>query len=256
MNTREILDSTIEPPPPFRDIDELIARERRRARARRRTAVLASTAGVVAVVAGGVLIAGPLAPTPDGPAATPTPAAGSVPADETPAQRYARLTELVRTQVAAVLPDATVEFGPSHGFEDSSMTFPGYDDATVAVILTTPEGWATFQIFVVRPLTPPVPRPTVGIGGRLLGGCAGEWPTETPSTAGPDQCEERDGPNGTTIAIADRHVADTAVRVITVGHPNGAAVTVMADPSMTWLSVDDVVAIVADPGFVAGNPTS
>lgn len=259
MNTREILDSSIvDSPPPFRDIDDLIARERRRDRVRRLTAV-AGTAGVVAVVAGGALVAGNLglARPQGGPAAEETTSVTrSIPPDETPQAWYARLAELLRTRVVAVLPGATLESATSDMFGDSSMTFPGYDDATAGVTITTPEGSASLGVFVVRPLAPPQPQPTQGVAGRLFGGCAGTWSTATPATAGPDRCEDRTGPGGTAVSVAERHLGEDSARVVTIAFPDGGVVSVMTELSATWLSPDDLVAIFADPDFVAGNATS
>src|SRR5690606_16444480 len=119
------------------DIDELIARERRRQRRRRWAAAVTGTAGVVGVVFGVALVTGHVggARTPTNPGAEPN-SGVTVPADETPEERYARLSELLGTRIAAVLPEVAVrshrpdhpelfsEYGQIEGDRDA---FPGYD---------------------------------------------------------------------------------------------------------------------------------
>jgi hypothetical protein len=207
-------------------------------------------------VLGGALVTGHLGSTrtPFDLGAEPSSSATvAVPPDETPEQRYARLSELLRAQVAAVRPEATLASRhPEHtelfGAQPSS-TFPGYDFTVAAVDVTTVDESMTITVFIIRPLAPPVPRPTVGVGGNLFGGCAGEWST----TAGPgqDTCTDRVGPGGTAVSIAERHFEGVSGRLVTIAFPDGGVVTVFTDPAATLLSPDDLVEIFADPGFVA-----
>jgi len=258
VSLRDILDSSIvEAPPPFPDIDGLIARERRRQRRRRWAMAVTGTAGVVVVALGVALVAGHL-----GSARTPTevgaePSSGvTVPPDETPEQRYARLSELLRTRVAAVLPGATVTSKhPDHTDlfgEDPLTGFPGYDYAAAPVEVAAPQGSMDLMVLVVRPLTAPLPQPTAGVGGRLFGGCAGQWSTSTPDMSDQDTCTDREGPGGTAVSIAKRHSEEVSpILFVTVAFPDGGVVTVITDPAATLLSPDDLVEIFADPGFVA-----
>lgn len=265
MSLREILDASIlEPPPPFPDLDELIARERRRQRRRRWAAIVTGAAGLVGTVAGVAQVAGNLdrAPTPSLPAAPSSPnAAASVPADETPEERYARLSELLRTRVATVRPGATVtsyqsdlldlfdEYQPPEDGPDTGVG--GYDTTMTSFAITTPQGSMDLGIFIARPLMPSLPPPTAGVLGSLFGGCAGEWSTATADISGQDTCTERPGPGGTAVSIAERHYESVAFVVVTVAFPEGGVVTATIDPAATLLSPDDLVEILADPGFVA-----
>jgi len=262
MSLRDILDSSIvEEPPPFPDLDELIARERRRQRRIRWAAAVTGAAGVVGAVLGVTLVAGSLgrAPAAGFPEAPPPAleSSVSVTADETPQERYARLSELLRTRVAALLPGATVTSrNPDHTElfgDEPPMGFPGYDYTAAVVEVSAPQGSMDLSILIVRPLTPPLPQPTAGVAGRLFGGCAGEWPTATPPVSGQDTCEDRPGPGGTAVSIAERHSEVGPSRLVTVAFPDGGVVTVITDPAATLLSPDELIEIVADPGFVAGR---
>ncbi|MBX6750469.1 MAG: hypothetical protein IRY85_12505 [Micromonosporaceae bacterium] len=265
MSLRDILDSSIvEEPPPFPDIDELIARERRRPRRRRWAAAVTGTAGVVVAVLGVTVVTGHLgsARTPSGVGAEPdSSVTASVPPDETPEERYARLSELLRTRIAAVLPEVAIRsYHPDYSelfyeypqLDGGAGAFPGYDALMAMLGVTAPQGSMDLSVFIVRPLAPPRPRPTGGVMGRLFGGCAGEWSTATPPVSGQDTCEDREGPGGTAVSIAERHFENESFLMVTVAFPEGGVVTVMTDPAATLLSPDDLVEIVADPGFVAG----
>jgi hypothetical protein len=259
VNVQELLDSSIvEPPPPFAGIDGLIARERRRLRLHRLAAAGAATAGVVAVVLGVGLVAGPLdgdVRTPNGPAADPTTAGtASIPDLEFPEDRYARLSELLRARVDAVLPGASVVsanptrtelFGESDG-----VAYGGYDLAEATVTASTPTASAGFTVYVVRPLVPPRTQPTAGVAGRLFGGCAGEWSTATPEP-GSERCEDRVGPGGTAVSVAERAFGGGSVLMVTVAFPEGGVVTLIT-PADTPLAADALVELIADPGYVAG----
>jgi len=259
MSLREILDSSIvETPPPFPDIDELIARERRRQRRLRWAAAVSGTAGVVGVVLGVALVTGNLgsARTPTDIGAGPS-SSVTVPPDETPQQRYARLSELLRTRIAALLPEATITSMHPNSTElfgeDLLMMVPGYDFTAATVKVAAPQGSMDLSVLVVRPLAPPRPQPTTGVAGRLFGGCAGEWSTATPAVSGQDTCTDRAGPGGTAVSIAERHSEVGPSRLVTVAFPDGGVVTVITDPAATLLSPDELIEIVADPGFVAGR---
>jgi hypothetical protein len=89
------------------------------------------------------------------------------------------------------------------------------------------------------------------VAGRLFGGCAGEWPTATPPVSGQDTCEDRPGPGGTAVSIAERHSGNDSFLLVTVAFPEGGVVTAMTDRGPALLSPDELVEIVADPGFVA-----
>jgi hypothetical protein len=260
VNAQELLDSSIiEPPPLFADIDELIARERRRLRLHRLAATSAATAGVVAVVLGIALVAGPLRGgdgTPNGPAADPTTAAtATIPPTELPEDRYARLSELLRSRVDVVMPGASVvSVNPARTElfgERADTMFAGYDFAEANVSISAPPASVDVTIYVVRPLAPPRPQPTAGVAGRLFGGCAGEWSTATPSVPGADRCEDRVGPGGTTVSVAERHSDGGSALIITVAFPDGGVVTLVTSADAP-LTPDDLVELIADPGYVAG----
>lgn len=257
MSLRDILDSSIvEAPPPFPDIDELIGRERRRQRRRRRAVTMTGTAGVVGVVLGVALVTGHLgsARTPSDVSAEPNPSV-TVPPDETPEERYARLSELLRTRIATVLPEATLTSRhPDHtelfGAQPSS-TFPGYDYTVAAVDVVAPDSSMVLNVLIIRPLAPPLPQPTVGVGGNLFGGCAGEWPTTASPAPSQDTCIDLVGPGDTAVSIAQRHFEAGSSLLVTIAFPDGGVVTVITDPAATLLSPDDLVEIFADPGFIA-----
>jgi hypothetical protein len=257
MSFRDILDaSIIEAPPPFRDIDELIAQERRRERRRRWAAVVTGTASVIGAALGVTLVAGYFGSGPmSGFVGEPLNAAAGVPANETREERYARLSDLLRTRIAAVLSGATVEstvptgadlFGPS-----PNEYFPDYDLTVAIATVTTAQGSMDLEVYVLRPLAPPYPRPTDGVLGRRIGGCAGKWSTETPEASSKDTCSEHEGPGGSTISIAKRHTLYNATWVVTAAYPDGSAVTIQADAAATLLNSDELAEIITDPGYVA-----
>ena len=103
MSLRDILDSSIvEEPPPFPDLDELIARERRRQRRIRWAAAVTGAAGVVGAVLGVTLVAGglgraPAAGLPEAPPPAPE-SSVSVTADHSAAVQCSRNGALAWTR--------------------------------------------------------------------------------------------------------------------------------------------------------------
>jgi len=227
MSLPELLDETItEPAPPFPDLDGLITRERRRQRVRGAVVACATAAVVVAVALG----AQSFARTVDGPVAgpgQPSETATATATPETPAQRYARLSEALRQRLSTVAPGSTVAVGgaaQAHLFTYLDTGFADYDGAIANVVVTTPVGEVDLTVQVLRPRQPG-PVPTVGVLGRLFGGCTtfasdGNTPRE------PDQydCTQTSGEGGSTISFGWMYSGDLRILQANAVFLNGTLV--------------------------------
>ncbi len=258
MSLSRLLDETIsEPPPPFRSVDGLIARERHRRRVRRIGAALGGCAAVVAIALGAQLIGGPAATPslPGGPGSTVTATPPSP--GEDPAQRLAGISALLQTRVSAAVPGATfVVFDQTLPtlFAPSDAYYRDYEVVGAMGTVEVPgqnKGTLT-RVLVFRPLVTGLPRPA-GPLQHIFGGCAAVAPAFLPAGPG-DVCQEFDGPDGSTVTAVER-VLDGLIEIdAVVAFPDGSAVVAYAYVSEAYrvLSRDQVVSIVADRGYVAG----
>ncbi len=259
MNPQRLLEeSIIGPPPPFGNIDELIARERRRGRARRTGAICAGAAGVLAVALGVVTIGGP-ALTDDAPTiGTTDPSTVATPEDE-----LARLAALLTTRLSTVLPGSVVAADDGTGawrigtpvvFRESATFIPGYraTSTQVAVAPTADAALTTLTVGVLTPLTT-APAPTAGRLTIYFGGCAGMWSDLPPVEPDRQGCRERRGPRGSTVYYGWRNEDSTAYVSVTISYLNGTFVYASADGDHdTIMFTDETIAdLIADPGFAA-----
>jgi hypothetical protein len=163
----KVLDSSIvEPVPPFRNVDELIAGERRRQRLRRGVAMIGAAVaitglvfGIQAGLRGSPTISPPVRPGQSISGAT------DAPTDEQ--GTAVRLTDSFDAALSTVVPGATYTLEPSV----SNDSYQGYAGFTVNGSVTTSQGVGAIQLTAFWPLEG-VPAPTEDeLAG--LAGCRG-----------------------------------------------------------------------------------
>ena len=245
MNPQEVLEaSIIDTPPPFPSIDELITRERRRSRARRAGAATASMVGLIGAVLGVTLVAGQLpgSRTPEDPARPPA-----------APLRPTLLSTLLTTQLSTVLPEAGVV--PAGGSDFDLMADPKLLDgrsyrmvSVNALVAPTPtmRGLTQLSVTVFWPTSP-----ASGTASGPYASCSAVWSGDTPP-AGASDCQERSGPNGSTIFYGWYHrEVDTAL-VAVMAFPGGPTVRAEAyGKTDTMVLTAEVLAnLVADPRYV------
>jgi hypothetical protein len=168
---RKVLDGSIlEPVPPFRSVDELIAGERRRRRLRRGVAMIGAAAAITGLVFGvqaglsNTPTVGPtLQPGQSGSGGTSMPTSPSRTVENTEARLVIALAEALST----VAPDYHAVLEPGKRID----SYPGYTGFTKNGSLTTSQGVGTIQLTVLWPLEG-VPAPS---NDELAGvsGCRG-----------------------------------------------------------------------------------